>query len=122
MQANYAFAFQTLNGMVVFVLVSVHLQPDPGPANRARRKHELESIAAWIDDNDEVEKDFIILGDMNLQNAAEVVDATPLSFISLNDECRPTNTKGDKPISIRPRNVQSQCLHRDRSGVRHGGH
>jgi hypothetical protein len=100
----YAFAFRTPNAKLDFVLISVHLKPNPGPANRARRKHELASIAAWIDDNDEAEKDFIILGDMNLQKADEL-NATPLSFISLNDECRPTNTKGDKPydhVMFRP--------------------
>jgi len=82
---------------VDFVLVSVHLKPDAGPANRARRQHELASIAAWIDANNEVERDFIILGDTNIQNAGELANATPPHFASLNDECWPTNTKGDKP-------------------------
>jgi hypothetical protein len=77
----------------------VHLKPDDGPANRARRKHELATIASWIHAHDAVEKDFIILGDMNIENAAELIDTTPAGYLSLNDECRPTNTNvnGPKP-------------------------
>ncbi len=93
----YAFPFRTTDGRSDFVLISVHLQPDSGPAARARRKHELDAIARWIDANDEVEKDFIILGDMNIENQKELASATPAGFVSLNDQCSPTNTKGDKP-------------------------
>jgi endonuclease/exonuclease/phosphatase family metal-dependent hydrolase len=66
-------------------------------SNRARRKHELGAIAAWIAAHDQTEKDFIILGDMNIEHQAELMDATPLGFLSLNDECRPTNTNANKP-------------------------
>lgn len=93
----YAFAFRTADAKLDFVLISVHLKPDSGPANRARRKHELNAIAAWIDANDEIEKDFIILGDMNIQDVAELADTTPRDFVSLNDECRSTNTQDNKP-------------------------
>jgi hypothetical protein len=96
----YAFAFRTWDDNLDFVLISVHLRPDPGPTNRERRAHELASIAKWIDDHDNgVEKDFIILGDMNIQDAAELTSAIPPGFVSLNDECRPTNTNvnGPKP-------------------------
>jgi endonuclease/exonuclease/phosphatase family metal-dependent hydrolase len=95
----YAFPFRTLDKNCDFVLISVHLKPDPGPASRARRKHELATIAAWIHTKDQSEKDFIILGDMNIEDAKELADATPVGFLSLNDECRATNTnvKGPKP-------------------------
>ena len=53
----YAFAFQTTNGKVDFVLISVHLKPGAGSADEARRSHELASIGAWIDANDEEEKE-----------------------------------------------------------------
>jgi endonuclease/exonuclease/phosphatase family metal-dependent hydrolase len=93
----YAFGFRTLEAKLDFVLISVHLQPGDGPANRARRAEELNAIAAWIDSNDQVEHDFIILGDMNIENAAELAAATPPGFISLNNECRPTNTNVNAP-------------------------
>jgi hypothetical protein len=96
----YAFAFRTWDDNLDFVLISVHLRPGPGPKNRERRAHELDSIAKWIDDHDnDVEKDFVILGDMNIENKAELANATPEGFISLNDECWCTNTnpKSGKP-------------------------
>ena len=40
----HAFAFRTLDEKLDFVLISVHLRPDPGPDNRARRNEELEAI------------------------------------------------------------------------------
>src|SRR6185369_892185 len=58
----YAFPFRTADGKLDFVLISVHLHPDAGPANRARRKHELGAIRAWINTQTHPEKDFIILG------------------------------------------------------------
>jgi endonuclease/exonuclease/phosphatase family metal-dependent hydrolase len=93
----YAFGFRTLEAKLDFVLISVHLQPGDGPANRARRYEELTAIAAWIDSHDQEEHDFIILGDMNIENAKELAAATPPGFVSLNDECRPTNTNVNSP-------------------------
>ena len=41
-----------------------------------------------IDDADnDGERDFIILGDMNIQDCDELAQATPTGFVSLNDEC-----------------------------------
>jgi len=95
----YAFSFRAAEGKTDFVLISVHLQPGGGRRDKARRKHEIGAISAWIGANDDAEKDFIILGDCNIENAAELADATPAGFLSLNDECRPTNTNinGPKP-------------------------
>ena len=93
----YAFPFRTVDGTSDFVIISTHLQPDQGPSYRARRKHELQAIANWIDAHDQIEQDFIVLGDMNIESQKELLDATPHSFLSLNDECRATNTKGDRP-------------------------
>ena len=95
----YAFSFRAGEGGADFVLVAVHLQPGDGRKDAARRKHELGSIAAWIDANDETEGDFVVLGDCNIEDAEELADATPAGFLSLNDECRPTNTnvRGPKP-------------------------
>lgn len=95
----YAFAFRSIDNMIDFVLISVHLQPGASGSKQARRKHELASIANWIDAHDGVEKDYIILGDMNIEDADELTDSTPEGYLSLNDECRTTNTNvnGPKP-------------------------
>jgi hypothetical protein len=88
----FAFAFRTLDESLDFVLISVLLQPNAGVENAARRAHELASIAEWIDYVADGERDFIILGNMNIQNCAELAQATPSGFESLNDTCAATNT------------------------------
>lgn len=95
----YAFGFRTPDRKLDFVLISVHLQPGGGRKETARRAEELNTIAEWIHRHDQSEHDFIILGDMNIEDAEELAQATPPGFISLNDECRPTNTNinGPKP-------------------------
>lgn len=94
----YAFGFKTKVGND-FVLISVHLQPGKGKKNMARRKEELNAIKAWIDKNNGKEKDFIILGDCNIENSVELMQVTPQGYISLNIACVPTNTNvnGKKP-------------------------
>ena len=96
----YAFAFRTADRKLDFVLISVHLCPGSGLLDKQRRKHELGSIASWINGHNQTEKDFIILGDMNIENAAELGNATPAGFHSLNEHCLPTNTNvnGPKPF------------------------
>jgi len=88
----YAFPFRVADKSMDFVFISVHLQPGRSSSNKARRKHELVSISSWIDSHNSVEKDFIILGDMNIEDAAELFDAVPTGYISLNNEMRRTNT------------------------------
>ena len=93
----YAFGFRTLDSKLDFVLISVHLQPGSGSKDRTLRAEELATIAHWIDLNDHIEHDFIILGDMNIEDARELAMVTPAGFQSLNDECRPTNTNVNGP-------------------------
>ena len=93
----YAFAFRTINEGLDFVLISVHLRPGSKSADKSRRKEELNTITDWINDHDGIEKDFIILGDMNIEDFDELRDATPGGFKSLNDECRSTNTNVNSP-------------------------
>ena len=88
----HAFSFRTKEKSADFVLISVHLQPGDGSADAARRKQELTAVGTWIDSNDEKEKDFIILGDMNIYSAEELATVTPEGYLSLNDECRVTIT------------------------------
>ena len=87
----YTFAFRTNNKTMDFVLMSVHLNPGESKSDRERRKEELDAIEKWIDDNDEMEKDFIILGGMNIEDAEELVEVTPVGYLSLNNEIRRTN-------------------------------
>lgn len=95
----YAFAFRTPDRKLDFVLISVHLQPGSGRKETARRAEELHAISEWIHSRGQAEHDFIILGDMNIEDAEELAEATPPGFVSLNNECRPTNTNvnGPKP-------------------------
>lgn len=92
----YAFPFRTRDENLDFVLISVHLKPNGSQSDSQRRKHELASIAQWIEANDDTEKDFIILGDMNIQNCTELARITPPGFVSLNSNCLPTNTATTK--------------------------
>jgi len=93
----YAFAFRTLDSHLDFVLISVHLQPGDSSSDQARRSHELASIAQWVDDHDDVEHDFVLVGDMNIKDTEELGSATPQGFISLNSQCLPTNTNPNGP-------------------------
>jgi hypothetical protein len=95
----HAFSFRTPDNNMDFVLISVHLQPGSGSKDKSRRKEELTAIAKWIDQHDQTEKDFIILGDMNIEDLEELKDTTPRGFRSLNKACIPTNTNvnGPKP-------------------------
>ncbi|MFC4237707.1 endonuclease/exonuclease/phosphatase family protein [Thalassospira xianhensis] len=92
----YATGFKAPTGPD-FVLISVHLMP--GARDSGRRKHELDSIAAWINAQNSSEQDFIILGDMNIEDCDELASAVPEGFVSLNNSCLPTNTNvnGPKP-------------------------
>lgn len=89
----YAFGFRTLDGAADFVLISVHLDPDDDEV----RLGEFAGIAEWIDENDDTEKDFIILGDTNIQDEDELEACIPEGFVSMNSECCATNTKPDVP-------------------------
>ncbi len=88
----FAFGFRSVTGKLDFVLISVHLQPGSSQSDMNRRQEELSSISQWINTHNQIEKDFIILGDMNIENASELNKVTPTGYLSLNNECRPTNT------------------------------
>ena len=96
----FAFPFKTRKGLD-FVLISVHLKPDGGKGPRARRAEELTAIAGYIERNSRGaggEKDWFILGDMNIQSCKELEEIIPAKFVSLNDECRDTvPSKADRP-------------------------
>ncbi len=93
----YAFAFRSTDKRTDFVLISVHLMP--GKKGSERRKQELNAIAAWVKSRKGTERDYVILGDMNIEDKEELAEATPAGFKSLNEECISTNTNvnGPKP-------------------------
>lgn len=93
----YAFAFRTSDSTLDFVLISVHLRPGSGSKDKQRRKHEISSVTNWINDHGQQEKDFIILGDMNIESTDELNTFLPTGFAALNDECIPTNTNKNSP-------------------------
>jgi len=97
----YAFSFRTVCLALDFVLISVHLKPGRLVADRERRANELEAIHGWITERQDRPDlpEFIILGDMNIMNRAELDAATPPSFVSLNLKSLPTNTnpRGPRP-------------------------
>ena len=80
----YAFGLRTVTGGNDFVLISVHLQPNDSGKDTARRKTELESIVEWVDNHDEAEQDFFIVGDMNFKDCAEIAAITPAGLSALN--------------------------------------
>lgn len=86
----YAFPFRTTGGETDFVLVSVHLEP--GSSGATRRAEEFEAIFSWIDANNSVEKDFLVVGDMNIHSEDELTVWESAGWLSLNDEMRKTNT------------------------------
>ena len=87
----YAYSLVTIDNGVDFTLISVHLKPGSGSADKARRKEELEAIMQWIDTNNSSEKDYIIVGDMNIYTQAELLSLLPTGYRSLNQDCLPTN-------------------------------
>ena len=86
----YAHAFRTTDGLLDFVIVNVRLTP--ADSEDAKRAAELAEIAAWVSSVEGPERDFLIVGDMNLYTTAEIAAATPAGFLSLNDEADKTNT------------------------------
>ncbi|WP_041736911.1 hypothetical protein [Colwellia psychrerythraea] len=89
-----------------FVLISVHLKPGAGPSNRARRKHESESIYSWVGKNDNKEKDFIIIGDMNLYSCDVLTTMNIGEFKTLNSSCLNTNTNVNGPEPLTTHSIE----------------
>ena len=88
----YAFAFRSVGDQLDFVIISVFLRDGGSNRDVKRRKDELASVVRWINTHNKVEKDFVILGTMNISNAQELKDVIPFGFVSLNEKCRSTVT------------------------------
>lgn len=91
----YAFPFRA--GKADLIFISVHLKPNSDRKSRERRAHELDSIANWIRSRPGKERDYVILGDMNIENCAELHAVLPANYQSLNQDCKPTNTNVNSP-------------------------
>ncbi len=87
----FAFGFHSVDGDFDFVLISTHLKPGTGSTNRARRAEELNTINQWIQNQAGSERDYVILGDMNLYRN-ELAALIPDGLQTLNDQCLRTNT------------------------------
>ncbi|NQU50145.1 MAG: hypothetical protein HQ519_15960, partial [Planctomycetes bacterium] len=70
----YAFAFREVGETLDFVLVSVHLAKGDRAVDQVRRAHEMQIIADWMNSGSSEETDFLIVGDMNIKNAAELTE------------------------------------------------
>lgn len=92
----YAFAFR-FDGATDVVFISTHLKPGHSGADQSRRAHELAAIFSWIDANDEEERDFVVLGDMNIDDCEELAEVIPEGYASLNKDCQTTNTNLNGP-------------------------
>ncbi|MGE3975716.1 MAG: endonuclease/exonuclease/phosphatase family protein [Bdellovibrionales bacterium] len=101
----YAFSFRCKNtvreNQTDFTLLSVHLHTGATRANALRRKAELEKLYRWIDlrKRSITERDYFILGDMNIEDGQELTDVTQSTpYLSLNTLARfPTNTNPNNP-------------------------
>jgi len=93
----YAFTFELGSEDIVFV--SVHLHAGTGATARANRAREFEAIDRWITSQTGSERDFVILGDMNIESCAELAAVLFTGFQSLNHECLDTAVS---PGSDRP--------------------
>lgn len=95
----YAFSFRTDDGRLDFVVISVHLAPDPGRKARAIRRREINAIVEWVSTREGSERDYLIAGDMNIHDRKELKSFLPAGWVALNDECRDTsaNRNGSKP-------------------------
>lgn len=93
----YAFPFRA--GTADLVFISVHLQPGASARQRARRAHELTVLGSWIASRPGRERDYVILGDMNIEDCTELALVLPVGYASLNAQCLATNTnpRGPKP-------------------------
>jgi histidinol phosphatase-like enzyme len=90
----YRFQFSTIDNTLDFSVINVHLASDEGAVTE--RKKELETIVTYATSQAFNEKDFLIVGDMNIQSKAEFATVLPLQWQSLNDECRATNVASAK--------------------------
>ena len=97
----FAFHFTTTDSTLDFTVINVHLASDEDAT--AQRRQELQALVAYAEANYTFEKDVIILGDMNIQNAEELSNVLPQAWVTLNDQSAVTNVAAAKnPAAGKP--------------------
>lgn len=92
-RVSFVFPFKSVKGNSTFSLIPVHLNPGDSRDDYNRRQVEFNYLFNWTKKQTENNKDFIILGDCNIYEAAEFTPFIKLDFYSLNEKCKSTNTK-----------------------------
>lgn len=90
----YRFQFATVDGTLDFSIINVHLDKDANETSE--RLGELLAISQYASTVADSEKDFLIVGDMNIQDESEYKEVLPGGWVSLNDSCVTTNVAGSK--------------------------
>lgn len=93
----FRFHFSTTDGTLDFSVINVHLASEAKAT--AQRKAELQFIDLYAQSLYSTEKDFLIVGDMNIQSQAEYSVVLPPQWKSLNDACVNTNVAGSHTAS-----------------------
>lgn len=93
----YSFAMKSADGSTTFNLISVHLNPGGSSSDKAIRQAEFKGIYDWIKTSVKTNKDYIVLGDCNIENSEElqslVLNPFQEEYQSLNSNCISTNAK-----------------------------
>ncbi len=93
----FRFQFSTVDKTLDFSIINVHLASAAGATEQ--RKEELAFITNYINSSTDGEKDYLIVGDMNIQSSSEYSNILPQNWLSLNDECVITNLAASKKAS-----------------------
>ncbi|MDC0338376.1 hypothetical protein OAN33_02445 [Flavobacteriales bacterium] len=89
----FCLPFKSIDGKTTFSLISLHLKPGNGVADRTRRAEELKTLFEWGAKQQETNKDYIYLGDCNIYKEGEFIEYEKQAIYSLNKQCSSTNTK-----------------------------
>ena len=98
----YAFHFAAHDGSMDFTVINSHLTQGRSSVNATERQAELNAIARWCAQTTAAtnERDFLIVGDLNLKDQVETMALLPAGFAALNSNGTSTtmsNTNGGSP-------------------------
>lgn len=85
----YEFEFKAVSSKQDFAVISTHLKPGDSKAEKKRRYHELKSIFDYANKemSSSSEKDYIILGDMNVYDCEVLDKKLQHGFVRANKYC-----------------------------------
>lgn len=94
----YYFTFKAKDEMD-FTVVSTHLKPGNKKSDADRRYHELHSLVSWVFAKAATtsERDYILLGDMNVYNCKVLKQRLDPLFSLANTRCQNSNLKMTEP-------------------------